>query len=45
MVGSLMVRTVARYALEPFVADAIIARPMMHCQLAHGTSHSVSISM
>ena len=44
-----MACTVARYALEPFMADAVVARPWMCCQghVAHGTSrlyHSVSVS-
>ena len=41
-----MVLTVARYALKPFMANAAVARPSMHCQghVAYGTSrlyHSV----
>ena len=36
--------------LEPFMAEAIVIRPWMHCQghVAHGTSriyHSVSVSV
>jgi hypothetical protein len=29
-----------RYVLEPFMTDAVIARPWMHCQghVAHGTN-------
>ena len=42
--------TVARYSLEPFMADAVVARLWMHCQdhIAHGTSrlyHSVLVYM
>ena len=32
--------TVAKYALKPFMADAVVARPWMRCQghVSHGTS-------
>ena len=41
-----MIWTVAGYMLEPFMADAVVARPKMHYQghVAHDTSrlhHSV----
>ena len=47
--SAVMVCTVAMYVLEPFMADAVVARPWMHCQdhVAHGTSrlyHLVSVS-
>ena len=45
-----MICTVARYVLEPFMADAVVTRPWMHCwgHIAHGKSwiyHSVLVSM
>ena len=46
----MMVWTVARYVLEPFMANAIVSRPSMHCHgyITHGTSrlyHPALVSM